>query len=86
MISRLSHCVFQQGTQQQILKADLVKLVKISAVLITHLHGDHIFGIPGLLSTMALTVQNKEPLVVYGPKGVHTQKQRSTYLQELPSL
>jgi ribonuclease Z len=38
-------------------------------ILISHLHGDHVLGLPGLLQTMAL-LERKEPLQVYGPIGL----------------
>jgi ribonuclease Z len=38
-------------------------------VFITHMHGDHILGLPGLLQTMSLLGRNK-PLQVFGPKGI----------------
>lgn len=54
-----------EGTQRQILLAGL-KTTKISRVLLTHWHGDHVFGLPGLLTNMAV---NEYPgiLEVYGP-------------------
>lgn len=42
---------------------------KIDAILLTHLHGDHCFGIFGLLCTMATQGRTK-PVVIAGPKGV----------------
>ena len=38
-------------------------------VLLTHLHGDHVLGLPGVLQTMAL-MDRKEPVHVYGPRGI----------------
>jgi ribonuclease Z len=43
--------------------------MRIKTILITHLHGDHVFGLPGLLQTMSLSGR-KEPLTVYGPQGI----------------
>ena len=38
-------------------------------VFLTHLHGDHVLGLPGVLQTMAL-MDRKEPVTVYGPPGI----------------
>jgi ribonuclease Z len=57
-----------EGTQQQLRKFGL-KLQKIQLILISHLHGDHFFGLPGLLSTMHLLGRNKK-LSIYGPPGL----------------
>ena len=56
-----------EGTQRQFRKARL-NPCKVTRLLITHWHGDHVFGIPGLLSTLALSGYNKT-LFIYGPKG-----------------
>ncbi|MBW1605464.1 ribonuclease Z [Lactobacillus sp. Sy-1] len=57
-----------EGTQQQILRSNL-KPRKINKIFITHLHGDHIFGLPGLLSSRSFQ-GGDTPLTIYGPKGI----------------
>jgi ribonuclease Z len=57
-----------EGTQQQILRSS-VKLSKLDKLFVTHLHGDHIFGIPGLLSTRA-NQGGITPFTVFGPPGI----------------
>jgi ribonuclease Z len=42
----------------------------LEAVFITHLHGDHLYGLPGLLATLGLNGRER-PLPVYGPPGLH---------------
>ncbi|KKO55525.1 ribonuclease Z [Paenibacillus sp. DMB20] len=59
-----------EGTQHQILRTPL-KLSKLEYIFITHLHGDHIFGLPGLLSTRGAQGATT-PVTVYGPKGIKT--------------
>jgi ribonuclease Z len=56
-----------EGTQRQFRKAKL-NPCRITKILITHIHGDHIFGLPGLISTLNFSGYNKE-LHIYGPKG-----------------
>lgn len=56
-----------EGTQRQIKKAHL-NPCKITKILISHWHGDHILGIPGLLQTLALNNYSKT-LKIYGPRG-----------------
>ena len=45
-----------------------VSAYRLSAVLLTHYHGDHILGLPGLLQTLG-SLNRTEPLTIYGPKG-----------------
>lgn len=45
-----------------------ISLFGIDALFITHLHADHILGIPGLLATMS-NCERRKPLIVYGPPG-----------------
>ncbi len=54
-----------EATQNQLLRSGL-KLQKIRYVLITHLHGDHYFGLPGLITSMSL-FNRSEPLTLIGP-------------------
>src|SRR3989344_364427 len=56
-----------EGTQRQFRKAG-INPCKITRLLITHWHGDHVLGIPGLIQTLALNKYNKT-LYIYGPKG-----------------
>ena len=56
-----------EGTQRQLMVSPF-SLMKVSAVLVTHLHGDHFYGLPGLMQTMGL-MGRKEPLTVCGPEG-----------------
>lgn len=55
-----------EGTQRQFKKAK-INPCKLTRLLISHWHGDHVLGIPGLLQTLALNKYNKS-LKVYGPK------------------
>ncbi|AOZ91119.1 ribonuclease Z [Paenibacillus crassostreae] len=57
-----------EATQHQILKSPL-KLSKLEKIFITHLHGDHIFGLPGLLASRS-NQGGKSPLTIYGPLGI----------------
>lgn len=54
-----------EGTQSQLRKYG-IKFQKISHIFISHLHGDHFFGLVGLLSSMHLLGREKE-LIIYGP-------------------
>ncbi len=56
-----------EGTQRQMRIAG-VKPAKITRLLITHWHGDHVFGIPGLMSSMGAD-KAETKLIVYGPPG-----------------
>lgn len=57
-----------EGTQVQLRKAK-AKFSKINHIFISHLHGDHVFGLPGLIASFRL-LGRETPLHVYGPKGI----------------
>ncbi|NNJ89303.1 MAG: ribonuclease Z [Eudoraea sp.] len=57
-----------EGTQVQ-LRKHRIKFSRINHIFISHLHGDHFFGLPGLVSTFQLLGREKE-LHIYGPLGI----------------
>lgn len=57
-----------EGTQFQLTKYN-VRRSRIRHIFISHLHGDHVFGLPGLITSYNLT-DRKEPLNIYGPMGI----------------
>ena len=56
-----------EGTQRQMLYTP-ISFMKISRILVSHFHGDHILGIPGLIQSMALAGRER-PLFIVGPEG-----------------
>lgn len=58
-----------EGTQHQILRSD-IKISQISRIFITHMHGDHIFGLMGLLASCGLA-GNANRIDIYGPPGLN---------------
>ncbi|MEM2675171.1 MAG: ribonuclease Z [Candidatus Bathyarchaeia archaeon] len=57
-----------EGVQRQMVMAN-ASFHKPTRVFVTHMHGDHVLGLPGLMQTMALHDRDK-PLIVYGPPGI----------------
>ncbi len=57
-----------EATQHQILKSRL-SIGKLDTIFITHMHGDHYYGLPGLLSSKKLDTAFR-PLTIYGPTGI----------------
>lgn len=57
-----------EGTQVQ-LRRNRIRFSRINHIFISHLHGDHFFGLPGLVSTFRL-LGRKTELHIYGPKGI----------------
>lgn len=58
-----------EGTQHQILRSEL-RISQLTRIFITHLHGDHIFGLMGLLASCGLA-GNVEKVDIYGPSGLN---------------
>jgi len=56
-----------EGTQIQ-LRKNRIRFGKINHIFLSHLHGDHIFGIYGLISSLNL-MGRKNPLSIYAPEG-----------------
>ena len=57
-----------EGVQRQMMKAK-TGFCKKMKILVSHMHGDHVLGLPGLLQTMAL-LDRERKLEVYGPSGM----------------
>lgn len=77
-----------EGTQHQFLRSDL-KVGQLRRIFVTHMHGDHIFGIMGLLASCGLA-GNPERIDLYGPRplgaylhdsGLHSQTRFSYPVQ-----
>ncbi|PVX24962.1 MAG: ribonuclease Z [Candidatus Bathyarchaeum sp.] len=57
-----------EGTQRQMIQAG-VGFHREAKIFVTHMHGDHVLGVPGLLQTMSL-LGRKKKLTIYGPQGI----------------
>ncbi len=57
-----------EASQRQLMKYKM-SYSKVKAIFVSHLHPDHLLGIPGLVFTLELNGR-KEPLYVFGPKGI----------------
>ena len=58
-----------EGTQSAALRAGL-NLARIDLIALTHYHGDHIYGLPGLLQTLGNCMSRTEPLYITGPENI----------------
>ncbi len=70
-----------EGTQLKIIHSPL-RWGNLKAIFITHLHGDHINGLPGLLGTLSST-EREAPLKIFGPRGI---RQYIAILKELRTM
>ena len=69
-----------EGTQHQLMRSN-IKSSQIKKIFITHMHGDHIYGLPGLLATLGLS-GNSKGIEIYGPadlKNFITSSLKSSY-------
>lgn len=57
-----------EGTQMRLIECD-VRYMRIDYIFISHLHGDHVYGLPGLINTMS-SQGRQNPLTVFGPTGI----------------
>ncbi|HEM6178901.1 TPA: ribonuclease Z [Streptococcus suis] len=61
-----------EGTQKQILETT-IRPRKVAKIFITHLHGDHIFGLPGFLSSRSFqSSEEQTDIDIYGPVGIRS--------------
>ncbi|MFI3112560.1 ribonuclease Z [Streptococcus suis] len=61
-----------EGTQNQILET-AIRPRKVAKIFITHLHGDHIFGLPGFLSSRSFqSSEEQTDIDIYGPVGIRS--------------
>ncbi|HEL1583389.1 TPA: ribonuclease Z [Streptococcus suis] len=61
-----------EGTQHQILETT-IRPRKVAKIFITHLHGDHIFGLPGFLSSRSFqSSEEQTDIDIYGPVGIRS--------------
>ena len=74
-----------EGTQRQMMKYK-ISYSKIKMIFLSHLHGDHIFGIPGLFHTLSIEEQPRtEPLTIVGPPGT-AKRVRELIGKEIPFM
>ena len=66
-----------EGTQHQLLRCADLKISQITRVFITHMHGDHVFGLMGLLATCGMAGHARR-IDVYGPPGLAEYVREST--------
>jgi len=67
-----------EGTQRQLMSSGL-SFMKVDFIFLSHFHGDHILGLPGLLATMTMQERQKE-LFIAGPKGIGAKVKSALWL------
>src|SRR6266567_689820 len=71
-----------EGTQQQVMRSDL-RLSQIERIFITHMHGDHVFGLPGLLASRSLQAGSVSPVALHGPPGLAEYLRRTMEMTQM---
>jgi ribonuclease Z len=71
-----------EATQHQIMRSPL-RLSQIDRIFISHLHGDHVFGLPGLLASRSLQAGSVTPVTLYGPPGLQEYLRRTMDLTQM---
>src|SRR5437763_15439435 len=76
-------CLFDcgEGTQHQFLRSPL-PLSQVERIFITHMHGDHLFGLPGLLASRSMQAGSTSPVTLYGPPGLQEYLRRALDLTQ----
>jgi len=66
-----------EGAQSQILRSPRLSFASIDKIFVTHMHGDHVFGLPGLLASVTNAKKESRqagkeqpPIDIYGPQGL----------------
>ena len=59
-----------EGTQHQLMRMSHLRLSQLTRIFVTHLHGDHFYGLPGLLASRGLALGGATEVTVHGPDGL----------------
>lgn len=70
-----------EGTQHQVLHSTL-SLADLQAIFITHVHGDHCYGLPGLIASAGMQAR-RQPLKIIGPAGIEDWMRATQQLTQL---
>lgn len=71
-----------EATQHQVMRSQL-RLSQIDRIFVTHMHGDHVFGLPGLLASRSLQAGSVTPMVLHGPAALGDYLRRTMELTQM---